>query len=89
MEIDDLTLTSIDAHAHLAISQDVLVAVAWHARRGFSDQTTYRFISAVVMTDSLRHSERWPDICRRIQKLRIDADIAALEVHGGTSGVID
>lgn len=71
MNVNELTLASIDGHRHLAISQDLVTAVAFAARSGYDDTFCYRFVSALVMTDQLHDSTRggWLDVLKHIRRL--------------------
>lgn len=71
MDVHELTLTSIDNHRHLAISQDLVTAIAFGARSGYDDTFCYRFVSALVMTDQLFDRTRggWLDVIKHIKRL--------------------
>lgn len=69
MDVKELTLTSIDGHRHLTLSQDLVTAVAYAARSGYDDTTCYRFVSALVMTDKLFDHFAWLDVLKHIKRL--------------------
>lgn len=89
MKIEDLSLISIDGQTHLTTSEEIVRAVAWAARRGWGNYTAHRFVTALVMTDNLRHTNRWPEVMKKIDDLKVAADLAALEVHGHVEGEIE
>lgn len=72
MDIDDLTLTSIDAHRHLTTSEAVVSAVAFAARRGHSDVTAYRFVTVLVMLDQLQPRKWWARTLGVVRDLEIE-----------------
>lgn len=74
MKIEDLSLISIDGQAHLTTSEQVVSAAAWAARRGWGNYTALRFVTALVMTDTLRHTNKWPEVMKKINDLKIAAD---------------
>lgn len=86
MKIEDLSLIAIDQGTHQTTSEEIVRAVAWAARRGWGNYTAMRFVTALVMTDNLRHTEKWPEVMKKIDDLKIAADLANLEEHGGTQG---
>lgn len=72
MDTDDLTLTSIDGQRHLTTSEEIIHAAAFPIRLGHTVQTTYRFVTAVVMLDELRSQRAWPTILRRVLDLQTE-----------------
>lgn len=79
LKIEDLSLTAIDAVAHTTLSEELVSAVGYAARRGYGNYTALRFVTALVITDNLRHTAQWSTILRKIEDLKIEADVAALE----------
>lgn len=69
MDVRELTLTSIDNHRHLTVSQDLVTAIAYAARSGCDDTTCYRFVTALVMTDSLTDHFKWLDVLKHTKRL--------------------
>ena len=71
MDVRELTLASIDNHRHLAMSQDMVTAVAFAARSGYDDTFCYRFVSALVMTGQLYDRTRgeWVRTLHHIKRL--------------------
>lgn len=69
MDVDDLTLTSIDGHRHLATSEQIVKAVAFAIRAGHTSTTAYRFVTALVMTDSLSPRRGWAATLEKIMQL--------------------
>lgn len=86
MKVNELTLYMIDSERHLTTSEEIVAAVAYAARDGWSNTTAYRFVTALVMTDNLRNYVVWPVVIRQIKDLGIAADLAALEVEGSVTG---
>jgi hypothetical protein len=64
-----LTLTSIDSMRHLTTSEDIVAAVAFAARAGHSNRTTYRFVTALSMRGALTDPTRWGDLLRMVMDL--------------------
>lgn len=79
MEIGDLNLVSIDGMRHLVVSEEVVTATAFAARAGFSDVTCYRFVVALVMTDTLKNVGQWRTVLAKVCSLKISAEFAAIE----------
>lgn len=69
MDLEELTLLSIDTHRHLAVSQDLVTAIAFAARSGYDDTTCYRFVSALVMTNRLYDHFAWLDVLKYVKRL--------------------
>ena len=69
MDLDELTLTSIDNQRHLATSEDIVKAVAFAIRAGHTDRTAYRFVTALVMTDSLSPRRWWAAALEKVMQL--------------------
>lgn len=89
MKIEDLTLTMIDGQRHLTTSDQIVTAVAYAARRGFSNVTCSRFVTALVMTDMLRDAFQWPFVLKKIDELRIELELAALKDNRVVTGPIE
>lgn len=64
-----LTLAAIDNTRHLVTSEDIVKAVAFAARAAHSDRTSYRFVTALVMTDMLTERSYWPVVLRAVRQL--------------------
>jgi hypothetical protein len=79
VKIEDLTLAMIASQMHLTTSRDIVAAVVWAARLGWADTTCYAFVTALVMTDTLQEVFQWPLVLKKIENLKIAADLAALE----------
>jgi hypothetical protein len=73
MNPERLTLDMIDSHRHLTTSENIVSAVAFAVRLGHTDQTAYRFVSALGMLGSLdRRSEdavAWPLVMSKVHRL--------------------
>lgn len=70
MKIEDLTFTSIDAQRHLTTSEEIVAAVAFAVRNAWSDKGAYRFVTALIMTDTLTADRReWYAVMRQISYL--------------------
>lgn len=72
--IEDLNLTSIDGMRHLTVGEGIVAAVVFAAKNGHSTQTAYRFVTAVVMVDTLNGVTQWEYILRRIRVLEREGD---------------
>lgn len=79
VDIDELTLTMIASHMHLTIGNPMVAAIAYAARLGWSDVTCRAFVTALIMTNTLTDQSQWPVVLRKVQDLKIEADLAALE----------
>lgn len=66
---EDLTLAAIDSARHLAVSEDIVGAVAFAARAAHSNQTAGRFVTALVMKDALQAPVRWGAILKQVMDL--------------------
>lgn len=77
--IDDLSLVAIDGLRNHAASEEIVAAVVFAAQNGYGAHTAHRFVSALVMTDTLRDPSQWTPVLRKIVNLQIEADIATLE----------
>lgn len=89
MKIEELTLSMIDGQRHLTASEDIVSAVAFAARLGWGDVTCYRFVTALVMTDSLQDSSKWRPVLRRIDNLKSTAELAAIKDNRVVTGEIE
>lgn len=69
MSPDELTLASIDNQRHLVTSVELVSAVAFAARSGHTDRIAYRFVTALVMTDTLGSGIRWPEVLSIVAEL--------------------
>ena len=69
MDLDELTLASIDNHRHLTTSEDIVKAVAFAARAGHTDRTAYRFVVALGMTSSLSPRRWWAATLDKVMQL--------------------
>lgn len=69
MSPDELTLASIDNQRHLATSIEMVSAVAFAARAGYTDRIAYRFVTALVMTNTLGSGIRWPEVLSVVAEL--------------------
>lgn len=73
MEPRDLTLPMIDGQRHLVAGERLVTAIAFAARTGRSDRTVYRFVTALVMTDSLLRGERWSAVLEAVDALELES----------------
>ena len=89
MNTEELSLYAIDSHRPIVVSPEIVCAVAFAARLGWSERTTYRFVTAVVLTDNLRDRGLWPEIMRKVKNLQVNADLAALEIGQDVRGDIE
>lgn len=69
MDLDELTLNSIDNMRHLTVSEDIVAAVAFAVRAGHSNATAYRFVTTLVMTNTLQLPGVWPSALRVVMDL--------------------
>lgn len=69
METAELSLSAIDSMRHLAASEPIVNAAAFAARAGHGDQTAYRFVTALVMTDTLATPGRWGTVLKAVMEL--------------------
>lgn len=69
MKIENLTLTGIDQMRHLVVNERIITAAAFATRTGRPDATVYRFVVALVLTDSLERGERWSDVLEAVDAL--------------------
>lgn len=69
MNREDLTLGMIDNMCHLTASEKIIQAAAFAARAGHTDRTVHRFVTALVMTDSLSPRKWWEDLLGRVARL--------------------
>lgn len=69
MKVNDLTLPAIDCMRHLTTSWDIVRAVSFAACAGHSNRTSYRFVTALVMTDTLEWPQYWPETLKTVMEL--------------------
>lgn len=69
IEPDELTLASIDGIRHLIINELMVKAITFAARSGHTDRTAYRFVVALVMTNTLDDGTRWPEVLKTVMEL--------------------
>jgi hypothetical protein len=74
MEPEQLTLTGIDSMRHLIINEMMIKAVAFAVRAGHTDRTASRFIIALVATNLLDYSHRWPEILKVVMDLEQETE---------------
>jgi hypothetical protein len=92
MKVEELSLVGIGAHLikdPVTVNRMVVAAVAWAARRGWGNHTAYLFLTALVMTDTLRHQDQWPVVMRKLQDLKYEKELAELEVGMTVEGEIE
>lgn len=69
LEPEQLTLTGIDEMRHLIFNEMMIKAVAFAVRAGHTDKTASRFVVALVATNLLDYSHRWPEILKAVMNL--------------------
>lgn len=81
IEPDDLTLAGIDGIRHLITNEMLVKAVAFAVRNtgrkvhtGRDDRTAYRFVTALVMTNTLEASTRWPKVLKTVMDLEAEKE---------------
>jgi hypothetical protein len=69
MRTDNLSLAAIDGMRHLTASEDIVAAVVFAAKNGHGTTTAYRFVTALVMTNTLTDIAQWRETLERVTDL--------------------
>jgi len=88
VKIEDLTLSAVDVGKHAAVSEEVVTAVAFAAKMGYGPATCHRFVSALVVTNTLLDMIEWAAVLRKVRDLQLDEQIKELEAGRGIVGEV-
>lgn len=70
---EELNLTHIEGMRHLVVNEKLVTAAAFAARTGRPDSTVYRFVVALVLTDTLERGERWSAVLEAVDALELES----------------
>lgn len=79
LQLEELRLSMIDAQRHLVASEPIIAAAQFAGALGYGPATTYRFVTALVMTDHLEDRDLWLAVLHKVEDLQIREQIAELE----------
>lgn len=81
MQPDELSLDSIDSMRHLIVNPLIVKAVTFAVRNTGrevhtyrDDRTAYRFVTALVMTNTLEDGRQWPEVLETVTHLESEEE---------------